>query len=162
MNTLIIIGIVAVALSIWIGWSYKRMKKAPPVANHPNVKTLTQNNFKQMTANGLILVDFWAPWCGPCKQFAPTYTQMAGQYVGRVRFAHADASGGSTHTWKMVVYDTLLPRLADRFDLALVLEDMIAKGLAQPENGVQGVELITEVSGGKGEVWLNRFSVAVN
>jgi hypothetical protein len=75
--------------------------------------------------------------------------------------AHADASGGSTYTWKMVVYDTLLPRLVDKFDLALVLQDMLAKGLALPENGVQGVELITEVSGDKGEVWLNRFEVTV-
>jgi hypothetical protein len=75
--------------------------------------------------------------------------------------AHADASGGSTYTWKMVVYEILLPRLAYKFDLAMVVQDMLAKGLALPENGVQGVEFITEVSGHEGEVWLNRFEVAV-
>ena len=39
---------------------------------------LTKETFKDtITGNDIIIVDFWAPWCGPCKSFAPTYEKVS-------------------------------------------------------------------------------------
>ena len=42
---------------------------------------LTKETFKDtITDNDIIIVDFWAPWCGPCKSFAPIYEQVSGKH----------------------------------------------------------------------------------
>jgi thioredoxin 1 len=50
---------------------------------------LTNDNFHEVTGSGLVLVDFWAAWCGPCQWFAPVFERAAQRHPDIV-FAKVD------------------------------------------------------------------------
>ena len=57
-----------------------------------DVVVLTDANFDaEVTKSNIpVLVDFWAAWCGPCKQLAPVIDELAKEYIGKVKIGKLD------------------------------------------------------------------------
>ena len=51
------------------------------------VLQLNDSNFSDQVSQGITLVDFWAPWCGPCRMQGPIIDQIAGQVGDKVKVA---------------------------------------------------------------------------
>jgi len=73
-------------------------------------RTMTQENFEEtVTSNDIVLIDFWAAWCGPCRSFAPTFEKVAEQYPDIV-FAKVDteAEQGLAASFNIMSIPTLM------------------------------------------------------
>jgi len=66
----------------------RNMKEKASMQNISVPLSLTDVNFKEEVLKyAYLLVDFWAPWCGPCRMVSPVIEQLAKDYAGRIVFA---------------------------------------------------------------------------
>lgn len=86
---IILISIIVAFLALrWI--AMRKIKNTPLVADHEKILTLTDKNFQQQTKNRLVLVDFWAEWCAPCRMMAPILNEVAAELDGKAFVGKVD------------------------------------------------------------------------
>jgi len=73
---------------------------------------LTGENFKKevLDFSGLILVDFWAPWCGPCKMLNPVLSEIEEKHTGKIKIGklNVDEASAIANKYQVMSIPTLI------------------------------------------------------
>jgi thioredoxin 1 len=75
------------------------------MAENPNVQAVSDSSFEGdiLKSEKPVLVDFWAPWCGPCRSVAPIVDELASQYLGKLKVAKINVDESSMVAMKYQV-----------------------------------------------------------
>lgn len=92
-----------------------------------NVKEFTSDNWDQEVVKSEVpvLVDFWAPWCGPCRQLGPTIDKIAETYAGRVKVGKLNTDDNQD--------------LAVRYGISGIPTVLLFRGGDQPKDKIIGL-----------------------
>ncbi len=89
-TALIIIASLIIGYLLLNVFARSAMKKIPKVADHAKILTLTDINFDQQLKNKVVLVDFYADWCAPCKMMVPILNEVAEELTGSTHVGKVD------------------------------------------------------------------------
>lgn len=84
----------------------------------PNVQEFTTDTWDSTVAGGVVVADFWAPWCGPCRALAPEVDKVADQYAGKAKVGKVNVDEN--------------PDLAVKYDVQTIPRILIFKGSDKP------------------------------
>ena len=96
-TVLIIVAVVILLLAALVVYSRYKLKNMPKVEDHEKIIAPTDKNFNQQIKGKVVLVDFWATWCAPCRLMAPALNDLASELTDnkyRVGKVDVDANRG--------------------------------------------------------------------
>ena len=122
---LLIIGLVLGACFIvFMAWD----SISSSLRKSPHVTELTDDNWQREVVDSEVpvLVDFWAPWCGPCRQLSPTIDKLAERYKGKVKVGKLNVDNAQ--------------RIAAKYQISSIPRVMIFKGSDLPRTSFEGLQ----------------------
>ena len=85
--TLTVLAVMFVLVGLLVFNTRQKMKSLKDVKESDKIKVFTDQNFQNKIKTGMVLVDFWASWCMPCKMMVPVLNEVAEEVNGKVTIA---------------------------------------------------------------------------